>query len=143
MMILEPRPSNTEKQIEQLATKVLLRSIELLGGLSKLAQHRNLTWLASLARACIAIVLKEEYMKTEKEIAEYLGVSTASVRNMLRANVDYVKEKLADLDKLSVEEKGELKTHTAGAVAKLAYKLVKHEQNTDTLIEGLSAGEPG
>jgi len=142
-MILEPRPSNTEKQIEQLATKVLLRSIELLGGLSKLAQHRNLTWLASLARACIAIVLKEEYMKTEKEIAEYLGVSTASVRNMLRANVDFVKEKLADLDKLSVEEKGELKTHAGGAVAKLAYKLVKQEQNTDTLIEGLSAGEPG
>jgi len=31
-MILEPRPSNTGKQIEQLATKVLLRSIELLGG---------------------------------------------------------------------------------------------------------------
>jgi len=102
-----------------------------------------LTWLASLARACIAVVLKEEYMKTEKEIAEYLGVSTASVRNMLRTNVDVVKEKLADLDKLSEEEKGELKTHTAGAVAKFAYRLVKQEQNTDTLIEGLSAGEPG
>ncbi|WP_448522424.1 hypothetical protein [Pseudothermotoga sp.] len=142
-MILEPKKPHSGEQIEQLATNVPLRSIELLGGLSKLAQHRNLTWLASLARACIAVVLKEEYMKTERQIAEYLGVSTASVRNMLRANVDAVKEKLADLDKLSEEEKGELKMHTAGAVAKLAYNLVKEEQNTDTLNEGLSAGEPG
>ncbi|KUK24036.1 MAG: hypothetical protein XD58_1972 [Thermotoga sp. 50_1627] len=107
-MILEPRPSNTEKQIEQLATKVLLKSIELLGGLTKIAQHRNLTWLASLARACIALVLREEYMKSEKEIAEYLGVSTASVRNMLRASVDVVKKRLADLDRFLEEEKGEL-----------------------------------
>lgn len=124
-MIYEMKTPETERQIEQLATKVLLKSIELLGGLNKLAQHRNLTWLASLARACIAVVLKEEYLKSEESIAGYLGISSATVRNMLRANVEAVKKKLEDLDKLSEEEKGELKTHTAGAVAKLAYEMVK------------------
>lgn len=136
-MIYEMKVPETEKQIEQLATKVLLKSIELLGGLNKLAQHRNLTWLASLARACIAVVLKQEYLKSEESVAEYLGISSATVRNMLRANVEMVKKKLEDLDKLSEEEKGELKTHTAGAVAKLAYEMVK-KQCTDNSYQKTS-----
>lgn len=142
VVILNIKPPATEQQIEQFATKVFLKSIELLGGLNKLAQHRNLTWLASLARACIAVVLREEYAKSENSIAEYLGISSASVRNMLRANEEAIKEKLADLDKLSEEEKGELKTHTAGAVAKLAYKLVKQE-GVEPPSDGLPVGEPG
>lgn len=60
-------------------------------------------------------------------------LSSATVRNTLRANVEVVKKKLEDLDELSKEEKGELKIHTAGAVAKLAYKIVKEQQVDDSI----------
>ncbi|MCS7175931.1 hypothetical protein [Pseudothermotoga sp.] len=128
-MIYDAKMTELEKRIELTAVEVFLKSIELLGGLNKLAQHRNLTWLASLARACIAIVLKEDYLKNEESIAEYLGISSATVRNMLKADVETVKKRLEDLDKFSEEEKGELKTHIAGAVAKLAYEIVKRQRN--------------
>ncbi|MGB9790010.1 MAG: hypothetical protein ACPLTP_05185 [Thermotoga caldifontis] len=134
-MILEPKPADLEKQIEQMATKVLFKSIELLGGLNKLAQHRNLTWLASLARACIAVVLKQEYAKSDEFIAQYLGTSSATVKNILKADPKAVKKRLEDIDKFCEEEKKDLKVHTAGAVAKLAYKLVKRESGTGTLFE--------
>ncbi len=127
-MVVELKPVETD--VEALVTRVFLKSIDLLGGLSKLAEFRTLTWLPSLARASYAIVLREEYFKSEEEIAEQVGLTKQTVRNILRADPELAMYKVQHLEELTVEEKKELKVHTAGGIAKLAYKLVKegHEE---------------
>ncbi len=124
-----------EKGLERLVERVFFKSIDLLGGLKKLAEYRTLTWLPSLARAAFAVVLREEYLKPEDEIAEYVGLTRNTVRNILRADPDMAMYKIQHLDELSEEEKKELKVHTAGGVAKLAYKLVKEGQDSQTLLD--------
>ncbi|HIO41684.1 MAG TPA: bacterio-opsin activator, partial [Aquifex sp.] len=99
--------------------------IDIIGGLQKLAEYRTLTWLPSLARAAFVIVLREDYLKTEDEIAEYLGISKNTVRQILRADPQLALYKIQHMDELSPEERKQLKVHTAGGIAKIAYKLVK------------------
>ncbi|BCD63048.1 hypothetical protein NitYY0826_C1938 [Nitratiruptor sp. YY08-26] len=124
-----------EKGVERLVERVFFKSIDLLGGLKKLAEFRTLTWLPSLARAAFAIVLREEYLKPEDEIAEYVGLTRNTVRNILRADPDQAMYKIQHLDELSAQEKKELKVHTAGGVAKLAYRLVKEGQDSQTILD--------
>ncbi len=124
-----------EKGLERLVERVFFKSIDLLGGLKKLAEYRTLTWLPSLARAAFAIVLREEYLKTEDEIAEYVGLTRNTVRNILRADPDQAMYKIQHFDELTEEEKREMKVHTAGGVAKLAYRLVKEGQDSQTLLD--------
>jgi len=124
-----------ERGVERLVERVFYKSVDLLGGLKKLAEFRTLTWLPSLARAAFAIVLREEYLKTEDEIAEYVGLTRNTVRNILIADPDAAMYKIEHLDELSAEEKQQMKVHTAGGVAKLAYKLVKEGQESQTMLE--------
>ncbi|RLJ70276.1 putative regulatory domain-containing protein [Hydrogenivirga caldilitoris] len=127
-MVIELRP--VEVDVEPLVTRVFLKAIDMLGGLQKLAEYRTLTWLPSLARAAFAVVLREEYLKTEDEIAELVGLTRQTVRNILRADPEMAIYKVQHLEELTQEEKKELRVHTAGGIAKLAYKLVKegHEE---------------
>lgn len=129
-MVIQIAP--VEVDVEPLVTRVFLKAIDLLGGLQKLAEFRTLTWLPSLARASFAVVLREEFLKTEEEIAETVGLTKQTVRNILRADPELAMYKIKNLDQLTQEEKKELKVHTAGGIAKLAYKLVKegHEEPT-------------
>lgn len=130
-MVIEVKGvSAPEEEIEKLATKVFFKAIDLLGGLSKLAEFRSLTWLPALARASLAVVMKEEYMKTEKEIAEKLGMGTVSVRNMLRADSNAAIEKVRNIAEMAEEERKSLKVHTAGGIAKAAFKIVKEESDS-------------
>jgi probable regulatory domain-containing protein len=122
-MVIEVKP--VEQDIEPLVTRVFLKAIDIIGGLQKLAEYRTLTWLPSLARAAFVIVLREEYLKTEDEIAEYVGITKNTVRQILRADPQLALYKLQHLDELSPEEKKQLKVHTAGGIAKIAYKLIK------------------
>ena len=48
-----------EQDFEALVLRVFLKSIDVLGGLSKLADYKTLTWLPSLARAVYCVVLRE------------------------------------------------------------------------------------
>ncbi len=127
-MVIEVKP--VEVDVESLVTRVFLKAIDLLGGLQKLAEYRTLTWLPSLARASFAVVLREEYLKTEEEIAQIVGLTKQTVRNIMRADPEVAMYKIKHIDELTQEEKKELKVHTAGGIAKLAYKLVKegHEE---------------
>lgn len=130
-MVIEVKGvSAPEEEIEKLATKVFFKAIDLLGGLSKLAEFRSLTWLPALARASLAVVMKEEYMKTEKEIAERLGMGTVSVRNMLRADSNAAMEKVRNIAEMAEDERKGLKVHTAGGIAKVAFKIVKEESDS-------------
>ena len=53
----------TKEDVDVVAERVFNESIKLLGGLRKLIEYRNLTWLPSLAEASYTVVLKEELFK--------------------------------------------------------------------------------
>ncbi len=106
--------------INKLAEKVFMEAINLLGGLRNLIQYRNLTWLPSLAEASYVVVLKNEALKTSKEIAKELGITDQTVKNILSADEEKVK-------KFIEGELEEIDEHKAGGIAKLAYKKLKKE----------------
>ncbi len=112
---------------------MFFKSIDLLGGLNKLTEYRTLTWLPSLTRASYVIVLREGYLKTEEEIAEKVGLTKNTVRNILRADPTLALEKIKKLEEFAKEEAKELRVHTAGGIAKLAYRLVKEGNDAETL----------
>ncbi|SHK22533.1 bacterio-opsin activator [Thermocrinis minervae] len=135
VVVLSGLPSEMDqKELEHLASRVFFKAIDLLGGLNKLTEYRTLTWLPSLARAAYVVVLKDEYLKSEEEIAQKVGLTKNTVRNILRADPTAALEKLKRLEELVGEEKKELKVHTAGGIAKLAYKMVKEGGDAETLI---------
>ncbi len=107
--------------IDKMAEKVFWEGIKLLGGLKKLVEYRNLTWLPSLAEAAYVIVLKNETFKTYREIAETLGITEQTAKNIASADEDEIKKYLEG----EIEERP--KEHVAGGIAKLAYKKLKEE----------------
>ena len=117
-MVVRLQPQ--EVDYDALALRVFLKALEIFGGPRKLFEYRNLTWIPSLMEASYAVVLKEEGFKTEDEIAQFIGITRQTVRNMLSADPELVMKKLHG----ELESK-EVKTHTAGGLAKLAYLEVK------------------
>ncbi len=120
-VIARPKGGN----IDKMAEKVFLESIKLLGGLKKLVEYRNLTWLPSLAEAAYVIVLKNEAFKTYKEIAEELGITEQTAKNIATADEEEVKKYIEG----ELEERP--REHIAGGIAKLAYKKLKEEGKLD------------
>jgi len=107
------------EDVDKLAEKVFIKSIEILGGLKKLVEYRNLTWLPSLAEASYVVVLKNEALKTYSEIARELGISEGTARSIMGADESRVMEYLkGEMDKKPKE-------HVAGGIAKLAYKKLR------------------
>ncbi|MCD6489442.1 MAG: bacterio-opsin activator [Thermodesulfobacterium sp.] len=135
MVIEIGAPVTSEAEVEHLVNRVFFKAIELLGGLNKLAEFRTLTWLPSLARASFVVVLKEEYMKTDEEIAYKVGLTKNTVRNILRADPELALQKIKAMEELVNEEARELKVHTAGGIAKLAYKEIKEGRDAQTLLQ--------
>ncbi|MGC9109817.1 MAG: bacterio-opsin activator [Caldimicrobium sp.] len=134
MVIQIGSPTVSDQEIEHLVTRVFFKSIELLGGLNKLAEFRTLTWLPSLARAAFVVVLKDEYMKTDEEIAQKVGLTKNTVRNILRADPELALHKIKAMEEILTEEAKDLKVHTAGGIAKLAYKEIKEGKEAQTLL---------
>ena len=130
MIEVKPDKKLTQEELEQLVDRVFFKVIDLVGGIKKLAEFRSLTWLPSLARAVYIVILKNEYLKPDEEIASQIGISTNTVKTILRANPDAALEKLKE-----TEIKKELRIHTAGALAKLAYNLVREGKESKILIE--------
>jgi len=107
--------------IDEMAEQVFTESIALLGGLRKLVEYRNLTWLPSLAEAAYVVVLRNEAMKSYAEIARELGITEQTVRKIATAREERVRAYLAG----EVEKQDE---HIAGGIAKLAYQKLKREE---------------
>jgi probable regulatory domain-containing protein len=128
MAILTPEEIR-EFDIDAMAIRVFLKSLELIGGPRKLIEYRNLTWIPSLMEASYAVVLQDMANKTEAEIAEFLGLTRQTVRNMLRAEPELVLKKLEG----ELEEKTP-RAHTAGGLAKLAYKEIKEGRENLTMF---------
>ncbi len=117
------KPVRGDADIDRLAERIFHESIRILGGLKKLVEYRNLTWLPSLAEAAYVIALKNEAVKTNREIAEYMGITEQTVRNILSADERVVEEYLRG--------EGKRPEHIAGAIAKLAYRAVRdRKENT-------------
>lgn len=109
-----------EVNIDELAMKVFLKALDIAGGPRKLIEHRNLTWVPSLIEASYAIVLHNEQKKTAAQIAQFLGITEQTARNILRADEEAVKKKIEE-----VGDDEEIRAHVAGGLAKLAYKEIK------------------
>jgi len=107
--------------MDKMAEKVFYESIKLLGGLKRLIEYRNLTWLPSLAEAAYVIVLKNEAFKTYSEIARELGITEQTVKNIATADEEEVRRYIEG----ELEERP--REHIAGGIAKLAYKKLKEE----------------
>ena len=121
MIVISPEEIK-ETNIDSLAARVFLKALEILGGPRKLVEYRNLTWLPSLMAASYTVVLFNEAGKTENEIAEFLGITKNTVRNILRATPEVVKQRLEE----GFKEKSEsARVHMAGGIAKLAYQEIK------------------
>lgn len=120
-IIAKPKGGN----IDKMAERVFYESIKLLGGLKKLIEFRNLTWLPSLAEAAYVIVLKNETFKTYSEIARELGITEQTARNIATADDEEVKKYIEG----ELEERP--KEHIAGGIAKLAYRKLKQEGRLD------------
>ncbi|GIX40394.1 MAG: hypothetical protein KatS3mg129_0127 [Leptospiraceae bacterium] len=116
--------------IDELALRVFLKALEILGGPRKLIEYRNLTWLPSLMAASYAVCL-EDQNKTQEEIAEFLGLTKYSIRNMLKADPEVIKERLNnEIENLTEIEREENKReHTAGGLAKLAFEEIKYNRD--------------
>ncbi len=125
-----------EFDVDTLALRVFLKALEILGGPRKLIALRNLTWVTSLMEAAYAVVLAEDALKTEDDIAEFLGLTRQTVRNILRAEPELVLKKLEG----ELHEKTP-RAHTAGGLAKLAYEEIK--KGRDALLFFSAALETG
>ena len=112
-------PMSADERLDQMAHLVFEEAIALLGGLRQLVEYRNLTWLPSLAAAAYAVVLAEEGGYSRKEIAARLGMTEASVTNILRADPEAVERIL--------KHEEEVSTHKAGAIAKAAYRQLQRK----------------
>ncbi len=122
-----------DKSIDVLAERIFHESIRILGGLKNLVEYRNLTWLPSLAEAAYVVALKNEAIKTNREIAEYLGITEQTVKNILSADEESVKAYL--------EGERREKEHIAGGLAKLAYRAIREKRdNLDERIEAMEEG---
>jgi len=120
-VIAKPKGGN----IDKMAEKVFWEAIRMLGGLKKLVEFRNLTWLPSLAEAAYVVVLKNEALKTYREIAEFLGITEQTVKNIATADEEEIKKYLEG----ELEERP--KEHIAGGIAKLAYRSLKEQGKLD------------
>ncbi|APD09667.1 MULTISPECIES: KaiC associated regulatory domain protein [Thermus] len=127
-MILPPRSPNP-KELEATVLRVFLKVIDLLGGPRAMAEKRRLTWAASLMTAAYAVVLAQEAMWSDEAIAKELGLSTAAVRQILRADPETALKKVTEM----AEGEG-LRTHVAGGLAKAAYRAIRQGQEEPRVL---------
>jgi len=112
--------------VDEMAEKVFMESIRILGGLKKLVEYRNLTWLPSLAEAAYVVVLKNEAVKTYGEIARMLGITEQTAKNIATADEEKVKDYIMEGGERPNE-------HIAGGIAKLAYRALKQRGELDKI----------
>ncbi len=121
-----------EENVDDLAFKVFIKSIEILGGPRKLLEYRNLTWVPSLMAASYAVVLRDKKMYSAESIARELGLSTATVKKMLSSDPEEVMRRVRG--EIPPEEFDE---HIAGGLAKEAWRRIKSGEDLGIALPSL------
>jgi len=122
-------PAGEMESVDELAFRVFIKALEILGGPRRLIEYRNLTWVPSLMAASYAVVMHDKQMKTYDEIAAHLGLSKQTVERMLRADPKEV------MKKISGEWEGEkFDEHIAGGLAKEAWRRLKEGEEINLAI---------
>lgn len=116
-----PQPADLDSQ----AMQVFLKAIELAGGQRGLLERKRLTWLPSLMEAAYAVVLSETYHRTIEDIAQFLGISSAATRQLLRASPEAVRARLQSEE--TGEETDEERVHIAGGLARWAFQTLREQ----------------
>ncbi len=131
--MIELKPEEIQMfDMDSMALRVFLKTLEILGGPRKLIEYRNLTWVTSLMEASYAVVLAEDGLKTEDWIAQFLGLTRQTVRNILRADPELVMKKLEG----ELHEKTP-RAHTAGGLAKIAYREIKEGRDNIWILTSI------
>ncbi|GEM_PF-70426 len=120
MVVVKP----VSEPIEDMVAEIVNRCIALVGGFEELLKYENLTWVTSLVRSAYAVVLKHEMNKTTDDIAKILGTTKNTVKEILEAKEEKVKELIL---RGELQNMKALDTHVAGALAKIAYIQLKSE----------------
>lgn len=110
---------------DELSMKIFNKAIEILGGPREIITYKRLTWLASIFESAMVLVLKEVFNKTTDEIAQELGISSATVRNILKADSQKITEYLEK--KFKEETTEDENIHIAGGLAKKAFEVLREE----------------
>lgn len=110
---------------DELSMKIFNKAIEILGGPRAIITYKRLTWLASIFESAMVLVLKEVFNKTTDEIAQELGISSATVRNILKADSQKITEYLEK--KFKEETTEDENIHIAGGLAKKAFEVLREE----------------
>jgi len=127
-MVLTPRPLD-ERDLEATVLRVFLKVIDLVGGPKAMAEKKRLTWAGSLMTAAYVVVLAQEGMKGEEAIAKELGLSSAAVRQILRADPEAALKRIQE-----VGEGERIRTHVAGGLAKVAYRAIQQGQEEPRVL---------
>ena len=137
-MVIQINPINNQKslnrEIEKKVYNIFFKSLELLGGLNKLIEYKTLTWLESIVRATYVKILKEEYLKTDEEIAKIVGLTKQTVKNILKSDKEYVMKKINDFEAIKKEEK-KSREHFAGGLVNWAWELLKKGDEPKIMYE--------
>ncbi len=128
-VVVKPR----RYSLDFLAMRLFAKTLKLLGGPRKLIELRRVTWLPSLMEAVYVVLLHELERKTTKEIAATLGLTPQTVQNILRAKPEFARKRLEALLAGELETANEeIRTHMAGALAKLAFEELQKQMTTAT-----------
>ena len=103
---------------------VFVKSIEMAGGMDRFVEHRQLDWLGELMESAYVVVMQDEDSKSPAEIAEYLGVTTGQVADILSSPTEGATNRMFD----DFSEEPVDRVAVAGAVARLAHQAVKRER---------------
>lgn len=127
-MVLTPRALD-ERDLEATVLRVFLKVIDLVGGPKAMAEKKRLTWAGSLMTAAYVVVLAQEGMKGVEAIAKELGLSSAAVRQILRADPEAALKRIQEIG-----EGERIRTHVAGGLAKAAYRAIQQGQEEPRVL---------
>lgn len=110
--------------VDDKAMRVFVKSLELAGGIGDLVKTGTHAILPALLESSYVIVLKNEKHQANDEIADYIGISTGEVSEILEAPTEGAAIRFTQSSDEDIPEIG----NAAGGLAKSAYQVIRREE---------------